>query len=150
MNRIIVVLIVFLITFISCEKDDICIDDTTPKLQLRFYDFDNLSIVKPVSSLTVWALNKDSLYVDNSIDSIALPLKLSEDITNYVFSNGTLSDTITFGYFRNDVFVSRSCGYKTNFNDLLIISNTANWIKDIQVKNSTIKNDTAAHVTIYH
>ena len=53
----------FISTFIfACEKDDICTQNPlTPNLILRFYDADNPSKVKDVTSLYVWAENKDTL-----------------------------------------------------------------------------------------
>ena len=150
MKKYISILLLFTFTIISCEKDDICIDATTPSLIIRFYDNDIQTEIKQVSGLTVWAHGKDSIYVNQALDSIVLPLDLTKDNTLYKFSSGIIEDQINFTYTRNDVFVSRSCGYKTIFENLQIDSNTTNWLKDISINNSTIDNETAAHITIFH
>ena len=150
MKKYITILVLFVFTIISCEKDDICIDAITPSLIIRFYDNDIQTEIKQVSGLTVWADGKDSIYVNQALDSIVLPLDLTKDNTLYKFSSGLTEDKINFTYTRNDVFVSRSCGYKTIFENLQIDSNTTNWLKDISINNSTIDNETAAHITIFH
>ena len=150
MKKYITILLLFIFTIISCEKDDICIDATTPSLIIRFYDNDIQTDIKELSDLTVWADDKDSIYVNQALDSIVIPLDLTKDNTLYKFSSGIIEDQINFTYTRNDVFVSRSCGYKTIFENLQIDSNTSNWLKDISINNSTIDNETSAHITIFH
>jgi len=140
---------ILLVAFSSCEKDDICIEATTPMLVIRFYDINNPKTIKSVNSLTVWALNKDSIYENKAIDSIAIPLNLNENSTVYKFQSATFIDEISFNYNRNDIFVSRSCGYKTIFENLSIQTSNI-WIKDNLINNSTIENETSAHINIYH
>ncbi len=150
MKKYIIIIIVSFLAILSCEKDDICIDATTPSLIIRFYNNDIQTDVKKVSELTVWADGKDSIYVKQSLDSIIIPLDLNQNNTLYKFTSNSIEDEINFTYTRNDVFVSRSCGYKTIFENLQIDSNTTNWIKNISINNTTIENDTAAHITIFH
>jgi len=150
MKKYIIIIIVSFLAILSCEKDDICIDATTPSIIIRFYNNDIQTDVKKVSELTVWADGKDSIYVKQSLDSIIIPLDLNQNNTLYKFTSNSIEDEINFTYTRNDVFVSRSCGYKTIFENLQIDSNTTNWIKNISINNTTIENDTAAHITIFH
>ena len=150
MKKYITIIIVSFLAILSCEKDDICIDATTPSLIIRFYNNDIQTDVKKVSELTVWADGKDSIYVKQSLDSIIIPLDLNQNNTLYKFTSNSIEDEINFTYTRNDVCVSRSCGYKTIFENLQIDSNTTNWIKNISINNTTIENDTAAHITIFH
>jgi len=56
----------------------------------------------------------------NTLDSIAIPLDLTQNSTLYKFKSGAITDSILFTYDRKDVFVSRSCGYKTIFENLQI------------------------------
>jgi len=149
MKKYIIIIIVSFLAILSCEKDDICIDATTPSIIIRFYNNDIQTDVKKVSELTVWADGKDSIYVKQSLDSIIIPLDLNQNNTLYKFTSNSIEDEINFTYTRNDVFVSRSCGYKTIFENLQIDSNTTNWIKNISINNTTIENDTAAHITIF-
>ena len=152
MKKYLVLTILFLVTFLSCEKDDICIENTTPNLIIRFYDNDIQTELKQLDAMYVWVVDYDSISIYNNvtIDSIVIPLNLTEDITKYVIEKNAIKDTIEFNYFRNDIFVSRSCGYKTNFENLEIKSHTLNWIKNYTIINPIIENETAAHINIYH
>ena len=150
MKKYITVIIMAIVSFISCEQDSICIDATTPNLVIRFYDFDNRSETKSVLLDSVWVENK-GLYIKNATqDSIAIPLDLNENFTLYNLGAYALADQIKLNYNRKDVFIGRSCGYKTIYEDLIIESPTNNWIKEIEIINTIINNDTAAQVYIFH
>lgn len=150
MKKYIALILVLIITILSCEKDDICIDTTTPSLIIRFYDNDNQTETKQVLLDSVWANSKENIYKNQTLDSIIIPLDLTQNNTLYKLTSNSIEDEINFTYDRKDIFVSRSCGYKTIFENLQIDSNTSNWIKNININNSTIENDTAAHITIFH
>ncbi|NLP56943.1 DUF6452 family protein [Lutibacter sp. B1] len=160
MKKYLVFIFISIIAILSCEKDDICIEPTTPKLIITFYNKDTTYLKKQVKSLTVWANSKDSLYVNKSLDSIAIPLDVNSENTLYKFVSTEFEtdtddqidteDEINFAYNRNDIFISRSCGYKTIYENLTIESNTENWINSIVINNSTIENETATHIIIFH
>lgn len=150
MKKYIFFLLFIVIALMGCEKDDICVESTTPKLIINFKDFTNIKNKKSVPSITVFAENKEELYTAQSLDSIAIPLDLANNFTNYIFKSGTVSDTLKFNYTINDIFVSRSCGYKSVFQNLVIASTTANWIKNTTINNATIDNEKTAHITFYH
>ncbi|MBI9041464.1 DUF6452 family protein [Lutibacter sp.] len=149
MKKYSIVLVILLLVFSNCEKDDICIEATTPNLIIRFYDTNNPETIKAVSSLTVAANEKEDIYTNVSLDSIIIPLNLAENSTTYKFKSGTKTDEIIFNYERKDVFVSRSCGYKTIFENLTV-QTTNEWITNYIINNSTIENETNAHINIYH
>ena len=109
-----------------------------------------MCIGKEITSLTVWAEGNENLYENKLLDSIAIPLDLNQNRTTYILDNKSFKDTIEFTYERKDIFVSRSCGYKTIFENLQIESITDNWIKNDTIKNTTIENETATHLTIFH
>ncbi|PHS52547.1 MAG: hypothetical protein COB01_06940 [Lutibacter sp.] len=152
MKKYITLLILVVFTILSCEKDDICIDATTPSLIFRFYDNDSQTDLKQIKLDSVWVEGKIKIqaYVNVSLDSIAIPIDLNENNTTYIIENNAVKDTLKFSYTKNDVFVSRSCGYKTIFDNLQIDSYTTNWIKNISINNSTIDNETSAHLSIFH
>lgn len=150
MRKYLILLFILSFTLINCEKDDICIETTTPKLIVVFYNNDIPATKKVVTSLTVSADGNVNIYENKSIDSIAIPLDLTKNSTLYKFKSGTIIDSINFTYDRRDVFVSRSCGYKTIFENLQIASRTANWIKNDTLKNTIIENETATHLNIFH
>lgn len=150
MKKYLIGLFILCFTLINCEKDDICIETTTPKLIIVFYNDTIPAEKKAVTSLTVWADGKANIYENESLDSIAIPLDLTQNNTVFQFKSGTAIDTLNFTYDRKDVFVSRSCGFKTTFENLQIASRSANWIKKDTIKNSTINNETAIHLSIFH
>lgn len=149
MKKYSLLLFILIVALTNCEKDDICIEATTPNLIIKFYDTNNPETSKAVSSLTVTANEKEDIYTSVSLDSIVIPLNLSENSTTYKFQSGTKTDTIIFNYDRKDVFVSRSCGYKTVFENFTMQTSN-NWIKSYVINNSTIENETNAHINIYH
>ncbi|MCM2301560.1 MAG: DUF6452 family protein [Flavobacteriaceae bacterium] len=146
----ILLLIGFTVSFLSCEVDDICLEPTTPQLIIRFYDAAKPTVKKSVTNLNVWVQGKDSIVKNKATDSIAIPLKTDSDITIYKFSSANLVDEITYSYQRNEVFVSRSCGYKTVFQNIIASKPTANWIKQMIIINPTIENEKNAHINIMH
>lgn len=141
-------LIVFTVT--SCEKDDFCIDPITPNLILRFYDADNPTTVLSVTELTIWPEGlQDTLVSDTTLDSIALPLDVSTNQTIYNLRMGMIVDQIVIDYTVNEVFVSRSCGFRAEFSGVLAFPST-NWIQSIETISTTIEDESAAHIHIFH
>jgi hypothetical protein len=141
------------IYFSSCEVDDICIEKVlTPRLIVKFYNGTLPTKVKTVDSLYVWADGKDSLYKNTTVDSILLPLNTASNTTKYLLSVGDNIDTLIINYDKTNVFVSRSCGYKTNFIWLNTSSLTRHWVTGFETINTPqlIENEAKAHVKIYH
>jgi len=124
--------------------------DTTPSLIIVFKDKDAVENKKSVSQLTVWAKDKDSILVNQSVDSIAIPLDLNNDLTKFQFANSSSTDEFTFVYSRTDEFVSRSCGYKTLFSNLSVVDQTNNWINSYELQNTSVENELTTHIIFYH
>ena len=150
MKKYITLLILSIIILAGCEQDSICIDPTTPNLIIRFYDFENPDETKAIQLDSIWAEGKQQYIKDVTSDSVAIFLDINENFTQYNFSSESVVDKINFEYNRKDVFVGRSCGYKTNFENLTIDSTTNNWIKAYNINTTIIDNDTTAHINIYH
>lgn len=155
----------------SCERDDICAatTPTTPHLIIRFYDINDQEETKTVRHLSVNVEGNPKLNVsDKTTDSIVLPLKLDAldnmNTTRFVLtrdidyqtdedeSTNENADIIEVNYTPELIYVSRACGYKSIFNDLSATreTDTSNWIIGIEVINTTINNENAAHINIYH
>ena len=153
MKKLFLLLLLMFAGLVSCERDDICIDDITPHLIIRFYDATDTTLVKSVTQLSVKMLDIEANYISNSTtDSIALPLISSADFTKFVITNESNSDTITINYTPEAVFVGRSCGYKSIFNnlDLQVTDDGENWIQSFNIISQQIENETSAHVKIFH
>lgn len=151
-------------TIFNCEKDDICEEGTptTPRLIVEFYDNNNPTVKKTVTNLAVVGENMTDSLKFNGVSKIEVPLKTITNTSNFSFvfdsenSNTTLinNDNVEVNYLRNDVFISRACGYKTVFeldstNGMKFIPDSNNWIKEIAIQNPNILNENEVHVKIF-
>ncbi|SHL16783.1 DUF6452 family protein [Flavobacterium chilense] len=138
MKKIISLLLIFTFGLSSCEKDDICDANTptTPRLVISF--FENRTPLVPKNVINLKVVGKDSpggqgiifnasgddttKYLTNA-NKISIPLKTDTDSTTYSFTYDSgnpnaaavNTDVITFYYTRQNVYVSRACGFKTIF-----------------------------------
>ena len=72
MKKILALLLITL-SFSGCEKDDICTDETTPRLILEFYDISNPANLKTVLNLKVKGVGQtDDLGTYNSVSKVEL------------------------------------------------------------------------------
>jgi len=160
----IVLLLLLTITFSGCEKDDICAEETTPRLVLEFYDISNPSNLKNVLNLKVTGEGQSELGTYNGVNKVELPLDITNDITKYslilnsLSSTGSNEDSLQFNYIRQNVFVSRACGYKTIFslnatpNGVIKTDATTPdgfWIQDINIVTNNIETENETHIKIY-
>ncbi len=168
-----------LVVINSCERDDICAEETltTPQLVLRFYNLAEPDETKDVPDLYAFGLDDN----DNPIifqgatisdtDSLAIPLRTDVNQTRFVllrnafvddngtpedssddFIDGENPDTITVNYVTEEVYVSRACGFKTVFNELLFGSalDGDNWVINSSVIINEVSNENQAHVQVFH
>lgn len=159
-------------SFSSCEKDDICDANTvtTPRLVISFYDVTNSAILKNTTNLKITGEGMTNGVVFNGSSlingsTVSIPLKTNADATTFRFilnsgnTNTALvnEDILKFNYTREELFVSRACGFKTEYTlDPLapyVLSDAAigdeKWIQYIAVKNSIIANENEIHLEIY-
>ncbi len=151
-----VILILFF--FISCEPDDICLEsnEDTPNLILKFVDsFSGEN--KSVSNLRIKGINNIEDFFVGTVDSISIPLNNYENTSSFSFtkefeSNQSNEDLIYFNYARNNVYISRSCGYKMEYDieNIIIENDNSNWIEDAIIETRTVNNEISHHVKIYH
>lgn len=170
MKKILSILIVVLLahSFSGCEKDDICDPNTTttPRLIIKFYDFNNRAVAKKVNNLKVTAVGSengiifsttvinDTKYL-TSENEIAVPLNISGDVVDYDFmlnagaNDATpLTDQIQFNYTRNTLYISRACGYSVFFKlnegnalpDAFILNGVENQTEGNWIKDITVEN----------
>lgn len=152
MKKIIGFLFLAIIIISACEKDDFCVQNpVTSKLILRFYDTDIRENTKKVDDFYVWAegLDKDSLFVNVSIDSLYIPLNPNTEETIYNFSKGNVVNQFTIKYTPENEYISRSCGFRVIFNNAAFSTDNT-WITDFTVIETTIDNQNEAHVQIFH
>jgi len=152
-KKYIFISILLLLTNSSCEKDDVCLEPVTPKLMLKFYDFQNPLNEKEVENLSIVVLpENDTIYKNLTTNELSLQLNVNQDFSKFLFIKDQNTDTLTFSYERHPVFVSKTCGYKTIFEQFSTQLSTDNnlWIKNIEVITPTVNTDTLTHVKIFH
>lgn len=165
-NIILIITLLFLLMQLSCERDEICLEEITPKLIIRFYNENIPNEFKSVPLLKVNIEGIDGDYSNETIttltDSIAIPLEVANNKTRFILTlqgneiEGTEDnlDTIAVIYTQQDIFISRACGYKTVFNEAgaSLVTDDDNWIKGLETKNDPLQiiDENAAHVKIYH
>ncbi len=160
-SLVLLMIMASMLTF--CEKDDICDANTatTPRLILRFFDINNPTEPKNVTNLAVIGEGLENPISTFNGNKIELPLRTDADLTAYRFilnstdQNTDNEDRISFNYARNDVFVSRACGYKTLFvlDDVLPFEldpvTDGAWIQNITVEQPSIQTEDETHLNIY-
>ena len=162
---------------ISCERDDICPDatPTTPRLIIDLLDALNPDTKKNVFDLVVIGVDNDDFlpdYIFQDTDDLILPLRTDDNTTEYILikgasvnDNGTPNDNtddfvdgnqdrITLNYSREEVFVSRACGFKTIFKNvtLTIVQDGDNWMlsREPLTDNQSVEDETTTHFNISH
>lgn len=178
MKKIIAFILIFGFATSSCEPDDICDPNTptTPRTLIEFYDISNPTIKKNVTNLKIIGdgqsqgvvLNPggstESQYLSNA-NTILLPLNTETDAVKYKFilNSGNKNpllineDILEFNYTRESFYVSRACGFKTNFtlnistpyNHTDATSNDGKWIQFISVTKSNIANENEVIIKMY-
>ena len=148
----------------SCEKDDICDANTatTPRMVIHFYDINNPTVLKNVTSLAIIGDGiENPISTFNNVSTASLPLRTDADLTTYRFIlnstdlNTDNEDRIAINYARNDIFVSRACGYKTLFvmdeaaPFVLDAATDGAWIQNITVVQPSIETEDETHLNIY-
>ena len=103
-----------------------------------------------MSSFYIWAEGKDTIFENISADSIYIPLNSLATETVYNFSKGNTINQFTIKYTPEDEYISRSCGFRTIFNEVTFISDNT-WISDFTPEAvTTIDHQNEAHVQIFH
>ncbi|WP_194850758.1 DUF6452 family protein [Nonlabens antarcticus] len=167
-SKLLIVGILLCTIMSSCEKDDLCIPEeaATPRLIILFKDSNNPLIRKPVSDLQVIEIASNTAAPLNDagntrltqVDSIAIPLRINASMSEYDFvrilNGATNADPINFTYVSAPEYINRACGYKAVYNELTATpvteSPSAQWIRNIIVKNSSVTSNQDVHVEIRH
>lgn len=172
MKKIIPILLITTILFYvsSCEKDDICVDGDTPLLVIGFFDIADTTLVKNVASIRIRNIDIDSILTNSSFsdrsespDSLQVPLRSTATTTMYQIISESADDeeteletgnidTLTISYELGEAFVSRACGFVTNYNNISVTlaEGAENWIQDIKVVQPNVENTNTIHVKIFH
>ena len=162
-NLFLIIGILFLLT--SCQHNDICTENqpSTPRLVIKFYDYDFPTHLKAVEDFNAKEINSTDFYFENNKNDtiVQIPLQTSENQTIYEFvihkdqeEEEEKSQQIKFNYNTEEIYINRPCGFKNTFDNLeaeLIEENTDHWIKEIEIPHeNTIDDENTTHLYIYH
>ena len=146
--------LVLILFFLSCEKDDICIEgsENTNRVTIGFIDNQsknptgiNLSLIKGV--------NNDSIISEQfSGAELKLPLMVNSNQTKYILEQNEIRDTLIIFHQTKHQYLNRSCGFKSNF---LIKSKTeiikeSGWIREISIVQDSIYNEEKTNIFIHY
>jgi hypothetical protein len=179
MKKILAFLMILGFASSSCEPDDICdpTTPTTPRMLIQFFNFNNANAANNVTKLKVIgegmtdegvvlspSATGDNRYVTSG-NSILLPLNPEADIVKYKFimnygdRNPLLvnEDNLEFKYTRQNIYVSRACGFKTIFDldaqNPFTLTDAAPadqmWIKYVRVEQNNISDESIPIIKIY-
>lgn len=159
--KIPLIILLGILAFSACEKDDICIDADTPLLVIRFFDVIDTTLAKDVQNLVVIGVDDDLGLRDTipnvALDSIVIPLRSNQTSTIFILSRQTSIsdvniDTLRFTYEPKEVFASRACGYIVNYDSLqaTVKPDDSLWIQRITIDTTLITNSASTHVKIFH
>ena len=145
---------VLILFFLSCEKDDICIEgsENTNRVTIGFIDNEsknptgiNLSLIKGV--------NNDSIISEKfSGAELKLPLMVNSNQTKYILEQNEIRDTLIIFHQTSHLYLNRSCGFKSNFlikSDTEIIKESG-WIREISIVQDSIFNEEKTNIFIHY
>src|SRR5690606_14381293 len=111
---------------------------------IEFFDVANPTTPKNVTNLLVKENGVLSGFTFNGTNKIQVPLRTNIDTTvldfilNGADTNASNDETIplTFNYERDNIFISRACGYKTVFNltNVLPTDLIGTWISSLTIE----------------
>jgi hypothetical protein len=170
MNKFSSILLILITAILlgSCEKDDLCTPDqaVTPRLVIEFKDvlnpLQNKAVdriqVQEIGSSTFGPLDTNGSTTLSNIESISIPLRTDSSRTSYnliLTEDGVVNlDNIDFNYILEEEYVSRACGFRVVYNNLVAIQTAetsgTQWIERVIVVEDNVTNNTDVHVQILH
>ncbi len=146
-----IILGLILITQFACSNSEICLSNQHAVQvgivkKLATSDKDTL-----IDSISVYGVNlqNDSIYKNEKLSKLFLPLSFTHDTTSFVFTKGTIKDTILFVHSKELDFISGECGYVFKFSlDTIICSK--HYVDSVAIAYPNINyNEVIRNVKIY-
>ena len=146
--------LVLTLFFLSCEKDDICIEgsENTNRITIGFLENESKN-PKGINLSFIKGVNNDSIISEAfSGDELKLPLMVNSNQTKYILEQNEVRDTLIILHQTNHLYLNRSCGFKSNF---LIKSETeiikeSGWIREISIVQDSIFNEEKTNIFIHY
>ncbi len=102
-----------------------------------------------IDSLNVWGVNNDSvLYQDKTVSELQLPLRKSQEVTQFAFQYKTLRDTLTIYHSNSNNYYSLECGcYVTH--SLLELKSNGTILDSLAITNQQVALTDEEHIQIF-
>ena len=146
---IILIFLLLQLLFSGCNNDSICLSNQHA-LRAYFMSMEDKTRVQ-VLNTTIFGLGmeNDSIYKEEDVANMFLPMAFSGDTTTFVIMVQTLADTIHFVNTKKMNFISRECGFTLDFViDTVYFSNR--FIDSVAIINPNIRyNENVDNVEIY-
>ena len=145
--------LVLTLFFLSCEKDDICIEgsENTNRISIGFIDNESKNPTGITLSF-IKGINNDSIIESFSGNELKLPLMVNSNETKYILEQNKVKDTLIIFHQTNHLYLNRSCGFKSNFLiklDTEIIKESG-WIREISIVQDSIFNEEKTNIFIHY
>ena len=145
--------LVLTLFFLSCEKDDICIEgsENTNRITIGFIDNESKNLTG-ISLSFIKGINNDSIIESFSGNELKLPLMVNSNETKYILEQNEVKDTLIIFHQTNHLYLNRSCGFKSNFlikSDTEIIKESG-WIREISIVQDSIYNEEKTNIFIHY
>lgn len=128
----------FVLWLQACTPDEQCRKESIINMEITFYNDSTLQKAS-VDSITIYGVDNDSILYNNqkSVSSVALPLQKTKNETQYVFTNGTYTDTLTIEHTNTDNFISIECGCFV-YHNITNVYSQKTWIDSIAIINPDV------------
>ena len=102
--------LVLILFFLSCEKDDICIEgsENTKRITIGFLENESKN-PKGINLSFIKGVNNDSIISEAfSGDELKLPLMVNSNQTKYILEQNEVRDTLIIFHQTNHLYLNRS------------------------------------------
>jgi len=105
----------FTVLFFRCNVDDICLSNQHA-VQTCFFSMETKNkLAQPRTTIFGLEKDNDSIYRNENVLNMFLPLSFDRDTTSFLIKIQTKSDTIHFVHTKKLNFISRECGFTFDF-----------------------------------
>lgn len=153
-------LLTILTVMISCEEDDICLDEKTPRLHLKFQNVFAADSLR-MDSIIIFRKETNGNFElvmgkgkPKAVDSTRISLRIDDvNQTQLILTkrryDTSLYDTLTLNYNREIAFGSKACGYKVEYIQV-DYQISQHFFVDKEELHTNITNEENPHILLYY
>ena len=162
-KSIYIALFVASIAWIGCEKDDLCdgSNNQTPRLHVNLLDQYNVENKKPAEYIKMYIVGEEHVIEASNASDLYLPLipgatstQWTIELYDVVGEDKVLigTETIQFNYTPENQYISKACGFKTNFNAFSYqrLDTTNPWLGGVSLTTNSITDEKNVHVQVFY